>query len=518
MKKIFLVACLCALYTIIGVEKPQAIEFKVKGEWLMSFVGGQSELLKQKRHGSQKDNLVQDHFTAAQRIRLQLEAVASENLSATVQFQLGMTTWGKAANGGALGSDGTNIRVRQAFIDWIWPEIDMKTRMGVQYLTLPNKAGGPAILGTRVAAIVNSFQLNENLGITAFWARPYNDNYDGYTKDGISNYNQNYLDNLDLFTLAVNLKYDGFEMTPWAMYGIKGRNTIWSEGSVPHMINPGSAGNPIYTLHPYPALMDRNPADPYTNRATNKTYGSMFWVGLPLSITAFDPWNIEFDLNYGYVESMGRYDAYKGKVAPENLKRSSTQRQGWIARGLIEYKFDWGIPGILGWYASGDDSNPKNGSERIPSVAPYGTFTTFLGDTGYTLGTWHDSSLDYSGTWGLGIQIKDISFIKDLKHTLRGVWWGGTNSPSMVKYMDTAYAWNNGWQNFDGPYLTTEDGLLELNMVNIYQMYDNFKIYGELGYIANFVDNDTWNKAGDRNSTFQKQDAWKVQMSFMYSF
>ena len=89
----------------------------------------------------------------------------------------------------------------------------------------------------------------------------------------------------------------------------------------------------------------------------------MFWAGLPVAITAFDPLNIEFDINYGYVEAMGRYDVLKRGV--ESVLGSS-KREGWLVKALVEYKMDWGTPGIFGWYASGDDGNVKNGSERLP--------------------------------------------------------------------------------------------------------------------------------------------------------
>ncbi len=34
----------------------------------------------------------------------------------------------------------------------------------------------------------------------------------------------------------------------------------------------------------------------------------------------------------------------------------------------------------------------------------------------------------------------------------------------------------------------------------------------------NFMDNDTWKKAGQRNTSFEKQDMWKAQLVFGYSF
>ena len=123
------------------------------------------------------------------------------------------------------------------------------------------------------------------------------------------------------------------------------------------------------------------------------------------------------------------------------------------------------------------------------------------------------------GTWGIGARLKDMSFVEDLKHTFRVAYWGGTNSTAMVKYMNNASSWADGYNtDVNGPYLTTNDGLLEFNLVNSYQMYENFDVNLELGYIVNFMDNDTWKKAGERNSSFQKQDMWKAQLIFAYSF
>ena len=134
-------------------------------------------------------------------------------------------------------------------------------------------------------------------------------------------------------------------------------------------------------------------------------------------------------------------------------------------------------------------------------------------------GEWYDRDLSYAGTWGIGLQLRDMSFVEDLKHTFRVAYWGGTNSTAMVKYMNNASSWADGYNtDVNGPYLTTNDGLLEFNLVNSYQMYENFDVNLELGYIVNFMDNDTWKKAGERNSSFQKQDMWKAQLIFAYSF
>lgn len=514
---------LCAGMLLGAASGAKAIDFQVKGQWLMGFTVSDTKLIHESRVGNEKTKRLEDNFDAKQRVRLQLDAVASESLSGTVYFEIGTQTWGKASQGAALGADGTNqIKVKRAYIDWMAPDTALKVRMGIQGVALPSMAGGSAIMDTDVAGITANYAINDQVAVTLLWSRPLNDNFDG-TKYGVKHPNEaGYLDNLDLFSLIVPVKLDGFEITPWITYGIKGVNAL--ADIAPYQgFHDGiytADGNLNYSLYPYPAISGRTRgegAHPYFNGigSTSKTYGSMFWAGLPFAITAWDPLNIEVDLNYGYVEEMGRYWAYKDRY--REAKRSSTKREGWLAKALIEYKMEWGVPGIFGWYGSGDDGNPKNGSERMPSIVPMGTFTSFLGD-GNLGWAWQDYGLDYAGTWGVGVQIRDVSFLENLSHTFRAAWWGGTNQTGMVKYMDLPTAWDDGWGSGTGPYLTTNDGLLELNLVTDYKMYENFNINLDLGYVANFVSNTTWDKTNVRNASFNKQDAWKAQLVFAYSF
>ena len=509
MKKI-LTLMLAASMLLGAASGARAIDFKASGEWLVGFGLGDGSLIKdvndQKRHHD-------DTFNAGQRIRLQLDAVASETLSGTVFFEIGDQMWGQSESGGALGADSTSVvKLKNAYIDWMVPNTDLKLRMGLQAVALPNVAGGSAIMDGDAAAVVASYQFNENVGLTALWMRPLNDNYTGTNADGeaYGNGYKNYLDNMDLFALMLPLKFDGVELTPWAMYGLQGKNTRFNEGGV-----ETADGALNVTLPGYYPGMNFGPGG---LGHTGKSYGSMFWAGLPVAITAFDPLNIEFDINYGYVEAMGRYDVLKRGV--ESVLGNS-KREGWLVKALVEYKMDWGTPGIFGWYASGDDGNVKNGSERLPSIAGSGNFTSFMGDGNLAWGTgynFYDNNLTYAGTWGIGLQIADVSFVEDLKHTFRVAYWGGTNSPSMVKYMGSAVAWDDTTAVQDGPYLTTNDGLLEFNLVNSWQIYENLEANLELGYIINMMDRDTWDKSYVSDRNWSKQDAWKAQLIFAYSF
>ena len=509
MKKLMTLA-LAAGMLLGAATGASAIDFKAKGQWLMGFSAGDGSLVshvkdnKASNHNKAADT--DDIFGASQRVRLQLDAVASEALSGTVFFEIGDTYWGKNSNGGALGADQKIVEVKNAYIDWMVPNTDLKFRMGIQNIAMPNVAGGSAVLDDDVAGIVANYQFNENVGLTAVWARPFNDNWNSASKrwDETTD-DANYHDNVDMFALMVPLTFDGVKVTPWAMYGMIGANS-WD--AIDNDMHKGSY--PAFSLRPYPLAYNGASFD------TDKAYGSAFWAGLPISVTAFDPLNIELDINYGYVESMGRYkaDSFDGS---DTFRMGDTKREGWLVKALVEYKMDWGTPGIFGWYSSGDDGNVKNGSERMPTLSGCGNFMSFMGDANYGWGDGrlYDRNLTYAGTWGIGLRIHDMSFVEDLKHSFRVAYWGGTNSPAMAKYVKDAYGWDNGTP--EGPYLTTNDGLLEFNLVNSYQIYENLEANLELGYIVNMVDDDTW-KRSYRSDSYKKQDAWKAQLIFAYSF
>ena len=503
MKRI-LTLMLAAAMTLGATSGAQAIDFKASGEWLMGLAAGDSSLV-QKEGGKHTDT--NDVFGAGQRIRLQLDAVASEALSGTVFFEIGDQLWGNGESGAAMGADGQVVKVKNAYLDWVVPNTDLQIRMGLQAIAMPDAAGGSAVMDGDVAGIVASYKFNDNVSLTATWMRPFNDNYTGDANEK----QKNFLDNIDLFALSLPLSFDGVEVTPWAMYGIQGRNARynlhgWEQAD----------GDFAQTLGNTYAGLNRVGGF----GSTSKGYGSMFWAGLPIKVTALDPWNIEFDVNYGYVEKMGRFDVRNGETG--QTVRASTGREGWAVKALVEYKMDWGTPGIFGWYASGDDGNIKNGSERLPSLNGNAGFTSFMGtaDADWSgRGNLYEKTLTIDGTWGIGVQVADMSFVENLNHTFRVAYWGGTNSPSMVKYMSSPRAFDMDGDacSTEGPYLTTNDGLLEFNLTNVWQVYENLTASLELGYIVNMIDKNTWDRSFF-NSSFSKQDAWKASLVLAYTF
>lgn len=509
----FFVACLGLFFSQSSAE---AIDFKIRGQFQMGFGAGINSMVDKASGEKVNSPISNDTFKARQRFRLWLDAVASENLSGTVNIEMGHIRWGQASSGGALGADGTIVKLRQAYIDWRIPETEIGVRMGLQTIGLPSAAGESQVLrnDTSVAAIVASAPINENIGVTAGWLRPYNDNYDGAQ--------QGYLDNFDLFLLSVPFKWDALEVTPWAMYGMMGQNTF--------KVRNGNGGyNYVFTGYDGGNLVGSLGAIPFGNvnqpHGSGPAYNSIFWFGVPVKWSP-DPLNLELDFTYGYVEANGRYTVDKSWYGEyTGSERANSKREGWLFKALAEYKLDWGTPGVFGWYASGDDGNLKNGSERIPYLYTRTTLTSVIGDDPVLYGGigGNARSSSYDGTWGIGAKIKDVSFLPDVKHMLRVAYMEGTNSTSMVKYANFlsrgVYNPCIAWQGVPGTddfYLTTQDKLLEFDFQTVINLYENFKIGIEFDYLVNMLDKDTWKKAA--NTTFSKQDMWVADVQFMYTF
>ena len=94
----------------------------------------------------------------------------------------------------------------------------------------------------------------------------------------------------------------------------------------------------------------------------------------------------------------------------------------------------------------------------------------------------------------------------------------------MVKYVNHGGAGLGLEEFYDGPYLTTNDGLLEFNLDNTYKIYENLSVNLDLGYIVNMMDRGTWARSWTKQGydgggdAFSTHDAWRAQLTFNYSF
>ncbi len=477
------------------------IDFKAKGQWVVNLEYGQNGQFTGggDTTGFTNQSGGQDDFSASQRVRLQLDAVASQSLSGTVYFEIGSQKWGNASQGAALGADGTVVELKNAYIDFT-PFPSVKTRMGIQNVTLPGYSVTSQIMSTDVAGIVATINVTDTMDITAMWLRPWNDNFTGYP----TNRNANYRDNTDFFGLTIPVNLDGVKLTAWGMYGLMGPNTF-REGD-----NWTARVTNYYSANLFPLL--------YGNMKKGRLddWGSVWWAGFTGEVTAFAPWRFAWDFSYG--------GATRDKDA--------WNRGGWLASAYLEYALDWGVPGIHGWYGSGDDDDVSNGSERMPYTGldegGSNTFDNFAFGGGQP-NTFRDARIGHSmvGTWGVGGYVKDLSFIENVTHVLRVNYIGGTNDPGLLKKLHRITGeWmppNNPDSTvigMEGLYLTTYDGALSVNLNTKWQVYENFRISVDAGYIHPWLDQSAsvWGRSRMNGVSDDVRDAWSINSAFVYQF
>lgn len=512
----FLTAGLLCLPCMPGTA--HAVDFKIKGVWINMFeYGDGGNFIRKDRNGNHQQGWGrwnEDQFEAKTRVRLQLNAVASENLSGTVYFEIGAMQWGRANRGGALGADGTNVvKIKHSYLDWTLPDTAVHSRMGIQRIFLPDfVTEASQVFDADVAGVTVSVPFNDSISLTAFWARLFNDNWDGGNRSNPAGY----LDNADIFGLTLPLRFDGFRLTPWAMLGTFGRNAFRTHNTANTASwYYGNDGSTDYGLGLSPSAYADDGKENVFPHAT------AFWAGLTGEFTAADPFRLAWSFNYGAVDT----------------GEDALNRRGWYASLLAEYKFDWGTPGIYGWYSSGDDDDPANGSERLPNIEKNNESTSGLTSIA-TLGTWtlgRDAVLGstLAGTWGLGLRVRDVSFVEKLTHTLHVNYYQGTNSSDMARYIKGSPSRYNivrpngadfNTADYYGLYLTDKDKAFEVGLMSQYQIYENLKLLVEANYIALWLDNSrsVWGGFTDGTGVYRHanstEDLWNVNVSFIYKF
>ena len=476
MKRI--VTLLLAAGLVLGAAAgSQAADIKAKGNWTFSWQVGDQTFAKH----SGKDN-----FTAKQRLRTQIDVIASESLKGVLFLEMGDQNWGRSDQGASLGTDGKIVKVRYSYVDWVIPQTDAKVRMGLQNFSLPGFISNSPILGGGAAdgaGITLSGQFTENVGASLFWLRAENDNAG-------SNSVKQYSDAMDFVGLTVPMTFDGVKVTPWAMYGFVGRDSFE---------NAGASGDQKKLLQGLLPLGVSNKT--LTGNSLTDRHGDAWWAGFTTELKVLDPFRFALDATYGRVD-LGEGLSTKGK-------KIDVKREGWIVSALAEYKMESVTPGLTAWYSSGDDANVNNGSERLPTINPdvkvtsYGFDGTNFCRAQQVLGT----SVD--GTFGIVAHLKDISFFEDLSHTLRVAFYRGTNNTENVRQKMITKPSETVSSMY---YMTTADKAWEVNVDSEYKIYKNLSLFLELGYIRMDLDSNVWKDYESKKNNF------KGAVCVLYSF
>ena len=441
------------------------------------------------------------HFDAVQRMRLGLEFIMSENLSGYYEAQVGTFTWGGPSRGltggqggnlnenlgGALGSRAANLVTRQVYLDWMIPNTDIKIRMGQQLYRLPSYATASPVLDDTATGVTAYVPFNDKTALSAYWIRALSDPRRG-ADSSIGNATNG---NFDLLGLNLNLQYDGFEITPWGAVGFLGNDADLIQGgaSVFSGLLPVTGYDRVY--------WDGDRLNAYRD-ATKST---VWFGGIGGQMVRFDPFRLAVDFYYSGTDN----------------KHSVTSRQGWFVAASADYRTPYGVPTLKGWYASGDDGNPTNGSERPLSLS--GAFNP--GASIYFHGRYGIANTinngDAGGTWGLSAQWNNLSLVEDLFHSLRVTYFQGTNNKNMPRLLNRGFVPGlDETRVSPATYLTTKDHVIEVDFDTTYSIYKNLATVLELGYAFQNFDDDVWRLADGSKADYS--NAWRAALNFRYTF
>ena len=523
---------------------------------------------------SQEARKKNDNFEARQRLRIWANFVASENLSGTLSFRIGQTVWGRGAGGGgavangnaggALDADGVNIRVKHVFIDWLVPNTSVSVRMGIQPMALPSIRFGSNVLQADMGGITVSSPITDWLRVTAFWVRPldshantFNANAGFNQADTIGGRNNRWggLSNnvnttADFFGLVLPMNFTGVRVSPWAMYG--------RIGAASGMFQPGAGYAFTRTVAP---LDFATPLVVANSTSVGTGTANAWYLGANLNVTILDPLVFGMDMVYGRI---GRTD-YGGLTTGQAIHDwrdrhnggpfRGMEASGWYIGATLDYRMSWGTPGIFGWYGSGDSLGGREQGKigRMPSIMTDSNtfrYSSFGGSGMFGLSQEAFANVTGTGTgnWGVGIQVANVSFVKDLTHVLRFAYVRGTNDAGIPQAVlhDAQFAYGQGGGVNDGRsilpfnqrsllmwgadalYLTTKDSVFEINFDHQYRIYENLTAALELGYLRLSSDVNTWGSnhaqwarnghQDGRRHTKGSSNAWKANLMFNYSF
>lgn len=423
----------------------------------------------------------EDSFEIWQRFRVRTDFTAAE----TVKFRLGVqvtdTPWGQGTYVAA--NPTVSLEAYQAYLQFFLPDSPVEMTIGLQQFSLPqsplffdsvvlaSKQGTKSfpVLVLNTPLYGDTVRLNAGMGRL----RDVNRTYDPSTSQ--------VGDELDIYFLTLPVTLGGLQVTPWATVGVVGRSSLdltayrnglvsggWFEGGRGYVDNQNAAA----------------------------------WLGAAMTLSALDPIKVYGDVIYG-------------QAALADAGRN--HRQGVFADLGAEYTgLSWGVPTLGAWWASGEDDNLGNGSERMPvMMSHFGIGGSWLFACGQDLS---NDNLGASplGAMGLFASIRELSLIENLSQTLTLTAMAGTSSARGMRRAVAASGGNGAYLTM-GRELAEGERLYGLNYDSRYRLNENLSLIVESGWARMTGANGAiWN--GTRNFTGHVADAWKAALGFRYVF
>jgi len=489
-KKFALLLVLMAALVVGSVTSASAAEIKATGQWQIEADLNSNWDFQEKGAVSEDKTL-----NISQRMRTQFQFIANENLKGVLETQIGIANWGSGALGigagrsgnltgtGSLAAGNGNIMLRKGYVDFKWPGTKVNFLVGFQGLSLPSAVGGGSpVLDDQIAAAAAVVPITEGLSLVGGLGRLYDSNPSYATTAGSLTGSHSAGDVAFLYANIDMIK--GFSIQPWLAYANLGSNVAGS-------------GAGATTLAGFNA----------PNASANEGVRA-YWGGAAFTMTAFDPFKVMADFNYG--------------KATWNNQGATNKAEGGRSGFLFDLAVDYtGLsmmtPSVFFAYSSGENGNSTEGSgksERMPVVGTPQTYAhgSFWLQGGDTLGASFYSTDTTIGYWALGLSLKDIKLIDKLSHTVHLIYFKGTNDADFLKELVP------GTGATYGQFLTTKDSLWEVDVNTKYQVYDELSLGLELGAIMPSFDKDTWRAVNADYANYGSKNAYKASLLLNYSF
>ena len=364
--------------------------------------------------------------------------------------------------------------------------------MGLQTWATPRWCNGPMAhaFETDPGVVVN-IPINQALTATAAWFRGSSEFpavVANGTAQGTAYYGYN---GRDFFYLGLTFRGQGFIVQPWAMYDRESSHNYQNDQGVVGAVSQGA-----HTWN----------------------------IGVGGQVTAFDPFVIEFNAAYGKQHNPGKTpwgNANSNGMPGTPMVFAYSPNQSGKGFGLkanVGYKTKFGVPTLDVWYYSGDKRGddwrvghmPHNGGSN--NIALLRTTRSYLDGDGV-------GNPRVTGTKGIALSWKNLSFLPGLSHTAVVSYWRGNNN---VRYNNqpridkTLMSGKYLFSNNRFAYMTTKDSYIEADLMTSYRIYPQLTFMLDLGYgWCNFKNYDAvtgkFVDAGLKN-------VWRIAGGFVYNF
>jgi hypothetical protein len=422
----------------------------------------------------------EDTLQIYQRFRIRTDFIASDALKFRLGFMVTDTPWGLGTY--AADSNVPAIQAYQAYLQFKWPDTQVKFTVGLQPLSLPQSPMfyDSVVLASKketkstAALVVSAPIVEDTLAVTAGFTRRLDDGAFDPTTTQVA-------DEFDLYFLTLPVTLDGFDITPWAMAGVVGQGAALSSP-----VRSGLRSGGSY-LAPAGYQENQNPA---------------LWAGASLVVDAFAPFVFQADAIYGQA---GMTDAPR------------IRRHGYFLDAGVQYTgLSFATPGLGVWWSSGEDSSLTNGSERIPVISPnFGMANSFLFPCNQDF-TNDNMGVDPTGSMGATLALENLSVLDRLSHVVSLTAMTGTSSARGMRLAVEASGGNGRYLTM-GKNLAEGEWLMGLTFDSKYMVYENLALILETGWSnLSGAKSGVWNTP--RRFTHMVNDAWKAALGFKYTF